>query len=346
MNAESSNAEPPNDGPHPSVAVVVIGRNEGERLKRCLASVQQNASTVVYVDSGSTDGSAAYARAEGAHVVALDMSIPFSAARARNAGFELLRKVAPGVAFVQFIDGDCELNAGWLAVAQRELERHSDWAIVCGRRRERFPEASLYNRLCDVEWDTPLGEATACGGDFLVVASVFDEVGGFNPTVIAGEEPELCHRIRATGRRIVRLDHEMTLHDAAMTHRAQWWKRVERAGYAFALVCALHLRSPRRIWVRQVASIVCWGGLPLALALSSPIVGPSAFLGLLLYPLLWVKTYRYLRGARALPPDVARSYATACVLGKFVELRGVVRAFLDLAFRRTRTIIEYKSVSA
>ena len=329
-----------------SLAVVVIGRNEGERLKRCLEKVRLSADHVVYVDSASSDGSPEYAHSLGVDVVELDMSQPFSAARARNAGFERLIEVAPGVRYVQFIDGDCEIDAKWLSFARGELDRHEDWAIVCGRRRERFPEASLYNRLCDVEWDTPIGEATACGGDFLIDARVFSEVGGFNPTVIAGEEPELCHRIRATGRRIFRLSHEMTLHDAAMTRLSQWCKRVERAGYAFALVCVLHLRSPRRIWVKQVLSIIAWAALPLVLATLAWFIGPVVLWGFSLYPLLWLKTYRHLWLQRRLPVRLALAYATACVLGKFLEFRGVLRAFGDLVLRRQRQIIEYKNVGA
>lgn len=328
------------------LAIVIIGRNEGERLKRCLASVRAHAVHVVYVDSGSTDGSASYAKGQGFSLVELDMSRPFSAARARNSGFERLMEFAPEVRFVQFVDGDCEMASGWLEHARAVLERNPDVAIVCGRRRERFPDASLYNRLCDVEWNTPIGEATACGGDFLVDARVFSAVGGFNPTVVAGEEPELCHRIRSMDRRILRLDHEMTLHDAAMTHAAQWWRRVERAGYAYALVCLLHLASPRRIWRKQVISIVGWACLPIALVALAALVGPLPLLGFLFYPLLWAKTYRFLRVRRRLPSDLARAYATACVVGKFVEFRGVLRAFRDLALRRERRIIEYKDVVA
>jgi len=46
----------------PKIGVVVIGRNEGERLKRCLQSVRGRAACVVYVDSGSTDDSLASGR--------------------------------------------------------------------------------------------------------------------------------------------------------------------------------------------------------------------------------------------------------------------------------------------
>ena len=63
---------------------VVIGRNEAERLRHCLNSLLGGGLTIVYVDSDSVDGSAALARSLGAEVVQLDLSRPFTAARARN----------------------------------------------------------------------------------------------------------------------------------------------------------------------------------------------------------------------------------------------------------------------
>src|SRR5215472_6326791 len=127
-----------------SIGVVAIGRNEGERLRRCLESVVRQADAVVYVDSGSTDGSVALARSLGVETVELDLSIPFTAARARNAGLRRLLEVDPAVEFVQFVDGDCEIVPGWLERAAEELATRPDVAIVCGRRRERFPQASAY----------------------------------------------------------------------------------------------------------------------------------------------------------------------------------------------------------
>src|SRR5262245_16239994 len=62
------------------LGVVIIGRNEGERLRCCLASVSAQGLSVVYVDSNSTDSSIELARGMGASVVALDSSRPYSAA--------------------------------------------------------------------------------------------------------------------------------------------------------------------------------------------------------------------------------------------------------------------------
>ncbi len=146
---------------------VVIGRNEGERLKRCLQALS-SAEHVVYVDSGSTDGSVDWAKIHGVDVVALDMAVPFTAARARNAGFARLRKRAPDLRYVQFVDGDCELLASWPVRAIAFLDQDRSVAAVCGRTREREPDRSIYNWLCEQEWDHPPGEVREFGGIVMI----------------------------------------------------------------------------------------------------------------------------------------------------------------------------------
>jgi GT2 family glycosyltransferase len=318
--------------------VVVIGRNEGERLKRCIASVAPLASPVVYVDSNSTDGSPAWAAGQGAQVVELDMRKPFTAARARNEGYRRLRQIAPGLAFVQFVDGDCEVAPGWLAAAAAFLRAHPDVAAVCGRRRERQPRRSLYNQLCDMEWDTPLGQARSCGGDVMLRTVALDAVGGYLDTLIAGEEPELCVRLRAAGWHIWRVPDEMTLHDAAMTRFAQWWKRSVRGGHAFAEGASLHGAPPERHGVAETRRALLWGAAaPLAilvLALFHP-----AWLALaLVYPLQILRL--------ALRDDIRRPErrwrALFLVLARFPEAQGVIQFWINRLRRRRSALIEYK----
>ena len=322
------------------IGVVAIGRNEGERLRACLQSFGAATLPIVYVDSGSSDGSPEMARTLGADVVALDLSIPFTAARARNIGFERLRQMAPEIEFVQFVDGDCQIASDWLQKADAYLNENAKVAIVCGRRRERHPEQSIYNRLCDIEWDTPVGEAGACGGDALMRVSAFLESGGYNPEMIAGEEPEFCVRLRGAGWKIFRLDAEMTLHDAAMTRFRQWWKRAVRCGFAYALGAHLHGKSPEKHWVRERRRLLLWGFLfPFVLlAAAWPSYGWS-LLGFAIYPLQMAKIALRMR-SRSLGDRMA--FGISCMLSKFAEFVGWCK------FQRSRRrggpvkIIEYK----
>ena len=322
-----------------NVGVVVIGRNEGERLKMCFASLSKSAVQLVYVDSGSTDDSVAMTRSTGMAVVELDMRSPFTAARARNEGFRRLRELAPDLAYVQFVDGDCEVVAGWIEKAAAWLGEHPDVAVVCGRRRERYPERSIYNMLCDIEWDTALGETKACGGDALVRIGAFESVNGYRPDLIAGEEPELCVRLRSAGWRIWRLDLEMTLHDAAMTRIGQWWMRALRGGYAYAQGADLHGMPPERHGVLESRSAWLWGlGIPLGALGSATWLGAWAFVLLLVYPLQVIRLA--LRGVRSAHENWWR--AVFLVLGKFPEVLGQVRFLFHRCLGGKPRLIEYK----
>lgn len=325
------------------VGLVAIGRNEGERLRKCLMSaIAQDVSQIVYVDSGSTDDSANMARSLGVEVVELDLSIPFTAARSRNAGFERLMQIDSEVEFVQFVDSDCELVAGWLERGQQELVLRPDVAIVCGRRRERQPEQSIYNRLCDIEWDIPLGEVKGCGGDSLMRVAVFKQVGGYNPTLIAGEEPELCVRIRRLGWKIYRVDAEMTLHDAQMLHFGQWWKRVLRSGHAYAEGAHLHGRSPERHWVKETRSIWLWGLFIPSLALLPAIWTHGwSLLLLFVYPLSMYRIYRFTK-QRGYKDRDAVIYAVFCVVGKFPCVLGQLKFHWNRWLGQQNQLIEYK----
>jgi GT2 family glycosyltransferase len=323
----------------PAWGVVVIARNEGERLRRCLASVSSGGAPVVYVDSGSTDGSVDVALGFGSEVVRLELDLPFTAARARNAGFARLKAIAPAARYVQFVDGDCEVVAGWLARAASFLDVHGDVVVVCGRRRERFPDRSLYNRLCDEEWDTPVGAARACGGDAMMRVAAFAQAGGFRESLIAGEEPELCLRLRGAGLRIWRLDAEMTLHDAAITRFSQWWQRTRRAGFAFAEGASLHGAAPERHWVRESRSALAWGfALPALAVLGTLLIGPWALLLFLLYPLQVLRLT--FRGSGSWSHRLAR--ATFLVLGKFAEAAGALSFLRSRIGGRRAALIEYK----
>jgi hypothetical protein len=278
----------------------------------------------------------------GLEVVELDRSAPFTAARARNAGFDRLLATHPGLDYVQFVDGDCELAAGWLETAARTLAEQPQLAAVCGRLRERAPDASVFNLLCDLEWDQPLGETEACGGTVMIRVSAFCQVARFNPRLIAGEEPELCLRLRRQGWKILRLAAEMAQHDAAMRQVGQWWRRNVRSGFAYAEGCALHGRSADRYRVRETARIWLWGAaLPLlAVGLTGRTRGRSLAL-MLAYAVPGYRAYRSMRARGRSVPE-AGAYGLFCLLAKFPELAGQLAYWRARFSRSPRTLIEYR----
>jgi hypothetical protein len=254
------------------------------------------------------------------------MTSPFTAARARNEGFARAQDLLPELQFVQFVDGDCEVQPSWLRGAHEFLQCHPRAAVVCGRLRERFPERSIYNRLCDFEWDTPIGLTRACGGIAMFRAETLKQVGGYRSTMIAGEEPELCVRLRARGCEVHRIDLEMALHDAAMTAFSQWWRRTVRAGYAFAEGACLHGAPPERHWVREVRSARFWAmGLPAVVLLGFLTLGPPALSLLSAYPLQLARLYLLGRGE----PRMRLIRASFLILGKFAEMRGQLAFYVD-----------------
>jgi GT2 family glycosyltransferase len=327
--------------PRAEIGSVIIGRNEGERLVRCLDSVLSQVAVAVYVDSGSTDDSMTIARQRGVQVVPLDLDRPFTAARARNEGLARLLEISSEVRFVQFVDGDCQLRDGWIEAAHEQLMLRSEVVVVCGRRRERFPEASIYNALCDVEWDGNPGDVDSSGGDALMRCEAFQSMGGFNPRLIAGEEPDLCYRMRRAGGTILRIENEMTWHDAAMTKFGQWWKRARRAGYAYAENHWDHRCDRAGFRRSDLRRILFWGGAVPIVILGLSIWQPWYAFGLLVFPL------QALRISRKLDPmpekrELALSYAWSCVLGKFPEILGVIQYHVYRVVGRRGSLIEYK----
>jgi glycosyltransferase involved in cell wall biosynthesis len=345
------------------LGVIAIGRNEGERLRRCLQSLVGRASTLVYVDSGSTDDSVAMAESLGVEVVALDMSRPFTAARARNAGFARLMEVNPSIRFVQFLDGDCEAADGWLALGVSTLEERPRTAVVFGLRREKYPERSIYNRIADVEWNVVIGqshtkggEVDACGGDAMIRVEAFREVDGYNPTIPAGEEPELCQRLRTKGWTVLRLVQPMTWHDSAMFHAREWARRHFRTGYG-GMDFSTRFGKPGNDPFRgQIRSAWVWSvGWPLFTVLGTTL---GAILGgwmaalavaLLLGLLPIVQTGRIAWKNRAGADGDLRAavaYGASTMLGKPFQAAGHLLYLRDHRAGRHARLIEYKGQAA
>lgn len=339
-------ALPTDTGLPGEVGVVVIGRNEGERLKRCLTAVGIAGRPTVYVDSGSTDGSVELAQSLGVDVIVLDSDQPYTAARGRNAGLEHLIATYPALKFAQMLDGDTEIDDAFISLAYEEIIKEHTIGAVSGRLRERHRDASKYNRLCDMEWNHAPGSSEVFSGNVLLRIESWRDAGGYDETLIAGEDPELSQRVRNKGWTISCIDAEMGLHDADMHQFSQWWTRATRAGHAFAEGADLERASGR--YAREIRSIWFWGGaLPAAIVATAAagFVKRPAWLGLIaagLYPVQWWR----IRGHRlAMGDDASDSelYATHVLIGKFAELRGALRYYRNRRSGKRQELVEYRA---
>ncbi|MGR3813641.1 MAG: glycosyltransferase [Cognatishimia activa] len=321
----------------PTVAVVAIGRNEGQRLVDCLASLKGKVDRVVYVDSGSLDMSVQNARDAGAEVVELSSDRPFTAARGRAAGYEHL-KTGEMPDYVQFIDGDCSVDPDWIARAVSAMEQDMELGLVTGWRRERFPDASVYNDLCQDEWDRPEGEILTCGGDMMVRPAAYEEAGGFDETVIAAEDDEFCVRLRKAGWVLKRIPYEMTFHDAAMTRFSQWWQRAIRSGHGFAQVGYMH--PP--YFATEQKRVLIYGGVIPFFALFLWMVLPIALILILaIYLMNYLRTVKGLTTA-GMASARARRHGVLLTLSKFPNILGMGMFHYRRLKGRRMQIIEYK----
>lgn len=316
------------------VGVVVIGRNEGERLTLCLDSLERAhvlRSHLVYVDSGSSDGSVDRVRARGIDAIAIEA--PFTAAKGRNAGFEHLMARHPNLMAVQFVDGDCEYFPAWVFVASNTLRTDPSIVAVTGVQHERRPDASVYNLLCAIEWTGVVGELDTFAGNVMVRTSALRQSGLYNPELIAGEDPELSIRVKkATGGRIVRIDEPICLHDVDMTKASQWWKRNVRSGHAYAQVSEMHGEAPLRFWKKETRSNWIWGA---ALPLAAPGLVPPAF------GYLFWRIYSDAR-RRGIDAESARIYAFFTTIGKVPQALGQAKYLWNKVRGVKSTIIEHK----
>lgn len=335
-----------------AISIVVIGRNEGQRLLDCLNSIRsmsiRNFSCeIIYVDSASTDGSADRAAALGARVIQVRPDRP-SAALGRNAGWR-----AAGGEFILFLDGDTLLHPDFVRRALAEF-RQPDVAIVWGHRRELAPRQSPYVRVLDLDWIYPPGESEFCGGDAMVRRTVLEQVDGFDAGLIAGEEPEMCRRIRARGHRILHIDAPMTLHDLAVKTFAAYWRRAYRAGHAYAEISARFRNSADPLWQAEARRNLVHGSVvllaPLALLLSLWIPQPGTMavaLGVQLGLAFALLARTAMRSAwKADNLTSCFLYALHSHIQQVPILFGQLAQRLDARRGRQRRLIEYKESAA
>ena len=183
------------------ISFIVIGKNEGERLQRCLASVHTVVKQygiaeweIIYVDSRSCDNSIQIAKELDATV--FQITGECNAAIARNIG----AKEAKGD-ILFFIDGDMELQPGFLQKVLAndkpvypflsgifdDIVHDTEWNYLYTTRRHHLKEG-----------DTDSFSATT-GGLFLITKELWDKVGGMDNRLKRSQDYDLGLRLAKMG---------------------------------------------------------------------------------------------------------------------------------------------------
>ncbi len=320
-----------------SIAIVIIGRNEQKCLNATLEPLV--GLQAIYVDSGSTDRSVVIANNKDIPVHQLSPDSPFTAARARNEGFKIVKKLYPDIRYVQFIDGDCELCPDWLDNAYNELEKNTEIAVLCGELKEKYPDRTIYNKLIQLEWKS----LVYFTGTVIFKVEVFEEINGFNPIVIAGEDSELAARLVESGYVIKKLKIPMATHDANIHSISQWLWRTIRSGHAAADRAYIHSKTRSKDGLQELQSILIWGCIIPIVGVFSMFIHPAFLLLLIsLYLLLFVKIVFYRMNTFNDTYLDAMKYSFFIVVGKTPQMLGLSTFYIRELFCRKKHIIEYK----
>lgn len=327
----------PVSGPS-AVDCVIIGVNSEKTLERCIRSILEGSYPadlirIFYADGGSTDRSTTIAR-QFASVTVLELNPEYpTPGLGRNAGWK-----AGSAPFVQFLDSDTIMDPSWLALSAKTMHENPELGAVRGYRREMHPERSFYNWLGDLEWNDRPGLSQSFGGDVLIRRKALEETGGYDETLVGGEDPELGWRISRAGWKILMLDALMTRHDLAMLKASQYLRRAYRSGYGFAAVQTRIAPTGDSFWKAEQRRITTKGGgfiAGVAGALLIPILqhnlrgtmlsllSLSGGLFLLFKPRI-TKVGQFMREQQLNRTD-AKKYAWHCSLVVLPQLFGIIR---------------------
>jgi glycosyltransferase involved in cell wall biosynthesis len=190
----------------PLVSVVIATRNRAQRLEASIDSVLKGcagvAAEAIYVDDGSTDGTAAVLKAHEDRIRWITAANARAPGRARNVGVELARGE-----WLLFTDDDCLIPENWARDLLRLQAEHGCDALSGGFlpvNMETSAERYYEYRMRTIFGRKAKPIAAAPMMCFLVRRSAFLAVGGFSPIRFSSQEDwELCYRLGRAGHKII-----------------------------------------------------------------------------------------------------------------------------------------------
>jgi len=313
-----------------AISIIVIGLNSAKTLESCLLSIKNMdvpeeaiLKNIIYVDGGSTDRSAQIAKAvDGVKIIELS-SEKATPGKQRNIGW----RAAEGE-WINFFDSDTEVDKNWLREAINNID--NGIGAIFGQRKEKYPNKNWFHFIADLEWVKPVSDAKYFGGDVMIRRNVLEESGGYDESLIAGEDPELSARIRSMGYSIKGLDKIMCYHDINMDNFKQYFKRSARSGYGYASAGLKMLKNNENAWFLKMLKLLCKGFLVLFfISISFLSTFRAGVLFAIIVIFLPFSKVGFFQKNFKITFKQSCIYASHCSVVTFLQLFGVLRYFLE-----------------
>jgi general secretion pathway protein A len=244
-----------------SITGVVVVASDNKTSPEAAIRSAGDGRAIVFVAVGGAPDATAIAKGAGA-VIAEGPERSFTpAGRARNAGYRQLKKIAPHLQYVQFVDAQTALDPDWITTAEKFMARRPEVSIVTGTIRPppglKISAAPMGAR----DHGDDEGEIQCVfGGSALMRVESFEAAGGFRGDLLTAETVDLCIRLRRRGARIWRLGEGMALCEPA-PKSGGWWAQGRQRGFDNAYCASLHGGPPERIGILDTVLAVLWGFL-------------------------------------------------------------------------------------
>ena len=200
----------------PDISIIVVTWNGRQHLDACLTAIAAqegvDAETIL-VDNASSDGTAAYVRAQYPWVRVVELDRNHGFAGGNNAGAREARG-----RYLAFLNNDTAADRRWLHALRAGLDERRGIALATSRI-VYMHDPQIIDSAGDglTRWGGafkrhhggPVGDAResrdvfgACGAAFIIPKAVFDEIGGFDPDFfLSHEDVDLSYRAQLRGYR-------------------------------------------------------------------------------------------------------------------------------------------------
>ncbi|HET8800074.1 MAG TPA: glycosyltransferase [Marinobacter sp.] len=181
-------------------SIIIPCFNEEAHIEKCLLSLNKqtldrNKYEIIVIDNGSTDRSVQISRNLSDQLyIESDLKVGgvrnFGASKAKGN-------------YLIFIDADCTLDNSWLERAKEFFETNGSWVVFGGGCS--LPPSPVW---IEKYWLLEGANGSSLPKDLIgcsigISRVLFEKLGGFNSSLLSGEDSELSRRIKLTGKNII-----------------------------------------------------------------------------------------------------------------------------------------------